>query len=62
MVSFNPPNLLLLVPLLLLPLLHFPLELSGRLEHVLSEWLSVERIIGCGQNMSLNVLPIAHVT
>ena len=45
--------------LLLFPVLDLPLKIQIILQHVLRQWLSAERVIRCGQDVSLNVLPLA---
>lgn len=45
--------------LLLFPVLDLRLELRVRLQHVLRQRLPAERVIGRGQDVSLDVLPLA---
>ena len=45
--------------LLLFPVLDLPLKIQIILQHVLRQRLSAERVIWRGQDVSLNVLPLA---
>merc|ERR1719234_1327794 len=57
----SPTSSLAFVHLFSLPAVDLSFKLQVRLQHILSQRLPVERVIGCGEDVPLNVFPVAAI-